>query len=193
MADTNQKADLLRGLGLTDDQIEALTGQIDNSETADITPFVTEVQVYKNAKAKLVFPERVVFALGGNTQFQHPTLSDTMQVIKSRGSDPGNTEPTVNFDYQNPESFVSLESLRPRGGRKIIIPTKDYTWNGRTNNSKVTWRVPAWITIVAIQNALFTCIKDNPKKPKTFKTGTRRLYFVQDTTEQMKDQNTVDF
>lgn len=193
MPDTNDKADALKAAGFTPQQIEALTGIIDNPETETVEPFIAEIKVNANAKSKLVFPERVVFALGGDGDFVQPEGLDSIQYVSGRANDPGRTVTDPDFDIQNPESFVSAERLRPRGGRKIYIPTKPYTWGRRTNNQWVTFRYPSWMTIVAIQWALFHCIKDNPKKPTGFyKPGKKRFYQVVDTTDQLKTVGIVE-
>lgn len=193
MPDTNTQADKLKGLGLTAAQIEAITGVIDNPETDSLKPFIAEIKVNANAKSKLIFPERVVKACGGNSQFEQPDGLTSLAYVSGRGSDPGRTTTEPDFDYQNSESFVSQESLRRRGGNKIHIPTKPYAWGRRTNNEWVTFRYPSWMTIVAIQWALFHCIKDNPKKPAGFyRPGKKRFYLIQDVTDQLKTANLVD-
>ncbi|MDY6803526.1 MAG: hypothetical protein SXA11_06925 [Cyanobacteriota bacterium] len=195
MPDSNKKADLLKAQGLTPAQIESLLGIIDNPETASVEPFIAEIKVYANAKSKLVFPERVVHALGGDGDFVQPPGLDSVQYVSGRGPDPGGrTDPaTEQFDYQNPESFITNERLRPRGGNAIYIPTKPYTWGRRTNNKWVTLRYPSWMTIVAIQWALFHCIKENAKKPTGFfRAGKKRFYLVEDVESQLKTTNLVE-
>lgn len=193
MPDTNNQAEMLKAAGLTPAQIEALIGVIDNPETETVQPFIAEIKVNANAKSKLVFPERVVFALGGDGDFVQPEGVNSLQYVSGRANDPGRTRTDPEFDIQNPESFVSAERLHPRGGEKIMIPTKPYTWGRRNNNKWVTLRYPSWMTIVAIQWALFHCIKDNPKKPTGFyRSGRKRFYQVVDTTDQLKTVNFVD-
>lgn len=189
MPDTDQKPEFRTGQAwldnLTDAQKAILKAFVDNKKTTEVEPFIATIKVYANAKATLVFPERVVYALGGNTNFQQPTGLDSLETARGRALDKTVTPPSPHFDIQDPGDFINLEQLKqPRGGKHITIPVKKYTWNGRTNNEKVTLRYPSWMTILAIRWSLWNCLKD--KRPAGFYTpGKKRFYPIVEITDDM--------